>query len=133
MRTIFDDGFFAAALDEERNLILIKRSPAQFPNTGSIQKSFGEMCARLEELATPGRRLLFNIQGGPLRTDESFEAALRPLLARLHQAFGLFLRHAIVVRSAVGQLQVMRHQREHNTGGQTVIFRDEAEARAYLG
>ena len=69
-----------------------------------------------------------DLRDGPMRSDPEFENRSRTQQLRTLAGFA---RVAVLVRTAVGKLQVSRARREsgHSTEG---IFHDEAEALAYL-
>ena len=72
-------------------------------------------------------RLLVDLREGPFRTDRAFEERFEKFRAEMLRGYA---RTAILVRSAVGKLQVQRHAREDATPLQ--VFDDEGAALAFL-
>ena len=78
------------------------------------------------ERATMG--MLTDVRNAPLRNDPGFEETIAPLVTALADGFG---RHAVLVRTAVGKLQVARQSRG-SKGTATQVFDDERDAVAHL-
>jgi hypothetical protein len=73
------------------------------------------------------RKLLLDLREGPMRNDEGFEEMLGRY--RVH-FFTRFAAVAILVKTAVGKLQVSRLAKNEHT--RTHIFTDEKAALAHL-
>jgi hypothetical protein len=71
--------------------------------------------------------LLIDVRESPLRNDPKFEEASNVFVHRIGDGYA---RRAILVRTAVGKLQVQRLQRER--GNEMRVFDDEVAAIAYL-
>ncbi len=71
--------------------------------------------------------LLVDLRDGPMRNDPAFEQVFRD---RQRQLFGGFRRVALLVRTAVGALQINRQARA--MGRTAVVFHDEQAAIDHL-
>jgi hypothetical protein len=69
-----------------------------------------------------------DMRAGPMRNDPEFERAVGPINRDLFQGYG---RVAILVRTAVGRLQVQRVAKA-NGNSDPHVFTDEDAALAYL-
>jgi hypothetical protein len=72
--------------------------------------------------------LLMDVREAPLRNDPEFERTIAPRVARLGMGFA---RRAVLVRTAIGKLQVGRQSRDV-TGNTIATFDDEKAAVAFL-
>jgi hypothetical protein len=79
------------------------------------------------ELTLAHHVFLMDVREGPLRTDDGFEQVVRDAGPELSHRFK---RSAILVKTAVGALQMKRILRER--GGRSEVFDDEEKAIAYL-
>jgi hypothetical protein len=114
--------------DTERGILRITRSREPFDAIDELEReSLG-----LRELLGPARArctgVLVDLREGPLRNDPAFEAVMGKLRPELFRGFA---RSAVLVRSAVGKLQVTRHAREDHAEN-FVAFHDEPDALAHL-
>jgi hypothetical protein len=91
-----------------------------------VAESVLERAAPKAERAKMG--LLMDVREAPMRNDPEFERTIAPRVARLGAGFG---RTAVLVRSAIGKLQVARQSRDV-TGSAIATFDDENEAVAFL-
>ena len=83
--------------------------------------------AVLDRLGRDRKSLCIDWREGPQRNDAPFEDAIRRAMPRLCRGYRSV---AVIVRSAVGALQVNRHFREASLVGE--VFQDEADALEYL-
>jgi hypothetical protein len=114
-------------IDRARRLVRLTRTAEVVP-----LEQFAEIMAPISDPTMPERRaeygLLLDMRLAPPRNDPRFELAVKEYLPRMFAGFG---RIAILVKSAVGELQVQRTSREVQTGV-PVVFRDEGAAIAFL-
>src|SRR5262249_8126680 len=103
------------------------RTDAPYATLREVEQTWTAVLAALDAAGRAQHVLLIDLRQGPLRTDPEFEAAMRRF--RVETALG-FARVALLVRSAIGKLQVQRHVREDRAP--TQVFSDEAEALEYL-
>lgn len=112
--------------DERRRLVRLTRTSTPFTSLEDLERSMALVQAAMARVDRGRHGLLVDIREAPLRTDPSFEARF----ARHRTAMlAGYARVAVLVRSAVGKLQVARHARQD---GMTVyVAEDEAAAIAY--
>lgn len=114
-------------VDRTVRLVCIVRSATPFARIDAIDAAMKPVYTTLEPLRNRGYAALVDLREGPLRTDDAFETAFERHRIALSTGWA---RVAVLVRSAVGKLQVQRHQAKSRALVQ--IFHDEAEARSYL-
>lgn len=118
---------FRLTFDAVSQTATLVRTAVPFSSIDQIDALFAEIDRATAGLPR-GWRLLLDARDAPARNDPEFEEAFararRPILAR-------FSRVAVLVKSAIGKLQVARYARE-DSASQLHVFNDEAEARAYL-
>jgi hypothetical protein len=125
VQTVVDSSYFRLTVDDPPGVARLVRKATAFPS-GEVLRA-----AALEVERAPlpsGLALLIDARDAPARNDaefeEQFSRARRPILAR-------FVRVAVLVRSAVGKLQVTRYAREDGVSAQ-FVFDDDGEAVDYL-
>ncbi|MEO8878178.1 MAG: hypothetical protein ABI461_21475 [Polyangiaceae bacterium] len=123
---IFNDPIVVVTL--ENGYIRYTRSSVPYASLDEVR----DVHMRIETAARPFASqkigLLFDIRAAPSRNDDGFEAEILRILTKLT---GLFKRHATLVRSMVGRLQVQRMARTRGDDG-SPIFSDEREAIAFV-
>jgi hypothetical protein len=127
-RVLFSDAYVTVTLDDARGLVRYTRSRQPFATLDDLRGSHTAMVAALPASIPPGFKLLIDVREAPPRNDEAFERELTPLLAQFMQPFAA---RAVLVRSAVGRLQVQRLSRAYDARPQ--IFDDEGKALQHLG
>ena len=126
MREVARTEFYVVSVDDRARVLRMTRTPAAYASLVAMKDA--QAALRLSLAPFAGHRLLLDLRGGPTaRNDDAFEQA--SLDARKQLAL-LFPRTAVLVRSAVGKLQVQRLSRADGTHPQ--VFHDEAAAIAYL-
>lgn len=128
-RTIADGRYFRIDHDPEADMCLMTRTPAAFETIDALDRAFDDACAALDRLGRADRRLLVDMRAVQGRNDEAFEVAMRRHRPRVLAGFE---RVAILVRSAVGVLQLSRHVREDG-GADAVIGSDLGAILRELG
>jgi hypothetical protein len=128
IRVIHEDEFSTVTYDVERRLIVYKRLAKSYPTL----EAAAESVRKARERMPPGMPLehhvfLMDVREGPMRSDEGFEQTMRVTGPELST---LFKRSAVLVKTAVGKLQMNRIQKER--GGVSTVFDDERAALAYL-
>lgn len=103
------------------------RSARPYESVAEMRQAHAAIPAALDDLGRRGRRLLVDTRLAPPRDDADFEAALKPIRARITRDFD---RVAVLTRTVIGQLQVQRQARESEE--QIGVFATEREAIAYL-
>ncbi len=126
-QTLVDSLYFRLTVDEPGDVARLARTAIAFPSSEVLRLAALEV-ERVVVGFPPGMGLLIDAREAPARNDKEFEEqftrARRPILAR-------FARVAVLVRSAVGKLQVNRYAREDGVAAQ-LTFDDEAQALEFL-
>jgi hypothetical protein len=122
----FGNRFMTGEVDRRRGFVRVTRTREPYPTLAEIPSSAAELLAHVPGDAP--RKLLIDFRDGPTaRNDPEFEAASFKARSLI---LGYFPIHAILVRSAVGMLQVNRLAKER--GATTNVFLEEAAAIAFL-
>jgi hypothetical protein len=118
------NAYFRIVSEPARGLVRIVRTGEAMPkDPGAVQRVFTELAEPLRKFA--GQCALIDLRAGPPgRNDDEFERATRSIQPELARTFS---RVAVLVRSAVGKLQVKRISR-----GTSEVFLDEQEALRFL-
>ncbi len=125
-RDLLTNDYFRVLAEDDTRTVRLVRTAMPFPSNEVIEQTFAALEGATASLPADWA-LLIDSREGPLRNNPHFER----VLARVRgQIFGRFRGVAVLVRSAVGKLQVARYAREDNT--ESRIFDDEGVARAYL-
>lgn len=129
MPVVVDTAHFLLERDPALRRVLLRRTDSKFP-LQDIDAVFAPVEAAVVDVAGDWD-VLVDLRRAPARVEAGFEAAMsahmEPLLAR-------FRRRALLVRSAVGVLQVSRVSGHMSAQDKdTAVFRDdEAAAVAFL-
>ncbi len=126
MSQLLKNRYFVVTLEEEAKLIRITRTETPFPSVDEVTSRWLTIRAILDREGREGRGLLIDLRLGPARNDPAFEEAVRAVLPTIHRGFR---RNAVLVRLAVGALQIRRHARED--GVERLVTHSEEEALAY--
>lgn len=108
-------------------MLRITRSNVRFEREEDIETSSRAVLEATSRFDRSRYRLLVDLRDGPLRTDRTFEERFEKFRAEMLRGYA---RTAILVRSAVGKLQVQRHARADATPLQ--VFDDEKAALEFL-
>ncbi len=92
-------------------------------------RSFDGFYAALGGAQASGFKLLIDLRASVGRNDPEFEERL---VERRRELFRRFGQTAVLVRSAVGRMQVQRHVDEDGFSGSVTVFSSEPEALAWL-
>jgi hypothetical protein len=112
---------------EPGTILRLTRSSSPVPSPSEVGPELDAIVRVLDGAGRAEHGLLVDLRAAPLNNDPAFEAELARRRARL---FGGFRRVAVLVRTAVGALQIARQSREQ--GSSTPTFQDEASAIAHL-
>ncbi len=124
---LVDDAYFKVTHDPTRRLVIAVRSAEAIDDLTDLERSVSAVAAAFDAVGREGTRLFIDIRAARGRNDASFEEAMKRLRPRL---FGGFERVALLVRSAVGLLQIQRHLREDGVSAH--VDTDEAALMAAL-
>ena len=121
---------FTFAHDGARRLVCLARTAHRL-EVDEIDGAFAGMLPALTAAGLdPARlRLLVDVRDGPARNDPAFEAKMN---VHMQALVGRFEKCAVLVRSAVGVLQVKRLVRPYDDAIEGSVFRDEAERAPLL-
>jgi hypothetical protein len=125
-REILADEYFRVVADDRARVVWLIRSTTAFPSLESIEQSFARVSHAVSTTA-PEWSLLIDSREGPLRNDPAFEEILARARGRIVDRYA---RVAVLVKSAVGKLQVARYAREDHKSPR--VFDDEDAALTYL-
>jgi hypothetical protein len=119
--------YFIVHSDGAGFVVRLQRTGLDYPDIPSLERDTETINALLDRLGRDRKGLCIDWREGPLRNDEPFEEALRRVMPKLVRGYRAV---AVIVRSAVGALQVKRHFREGSLVGE--VFQDEVDAMDYL-
>jgi hypothetical protein len=125
MRELFRNEYWVATATEGEPWVRITRTTVPYGRIDDLVHSNEVVAAALEHAGH--RRLLLDVRHGPTgRNDAPFEEATQ----HWRQSLGrIFNKRAVLVRSAVGLLQVNRLNRGTDN---VLITQDERAARSFL-
>lgn len=120
---------FTITVDENKKLVRVKRTKTPYASIAELKQT-NELRRRLLR-DYDGLRycLLLDARDGPLRNDPEFEETARESRTEM---IATFHRTAIVVKTAVGMLQLQRLNRTDNSPNVRVFHDDEVAALAFL-
>jgi hypothetical protein len=126
-RIVYDDPYATVTYFPEKRLVIYRRKATPYPDAKTVRASL-----EASRSSMPGTRLshhvfLMDVREGPMRSDPEFESATRDAGPELSK---MFLRAAVLVKTAVGKLQMNRIRQERSTAFE--VFDDEAKALEYL-
>lgn len=125
MRVLRDDGWFKVEADDDAKIAIVTRSDRPFTDLALATEVLDALIALNAGAALSGFSLLFDTRAVRGRNDDEFERLLSERRARL---FAGFSRRAVVVKGAVGALQIRRMGRDAGLE----VFEDLDAARAWL-
>jgi hypothetical protein len=118
--------YFRVLADDDARRVRLVRSEKEFASPELIEAAFGAVERALVGIAADWA-LLIDAREGPRRNPPEFEEPLRRVRVRIVSRFA---RAAVLVKSAVGMLEFLRHAPKER--GTPRLFGDEQEALAYL-
>jgi hypothetical protein len=129
MRTVFSGVAFDVQRDDVLQVVVLRRSATKL-TLPEVAQAFDGVHDALASVARGDSGILVDMRNAPLRNEERFEQAMGDALDRVVTGFR---RKAILVRTAVGALQVSRATRTvWQEDARPEVFRDESEAMHYL-
>jgi len=128
MRTLLADPLLTVTIEETRGLVRYQRTREPLPSLDAMRALHERMFDALGGLPLKKFKLLVDVRDAPPRNDAAFEKEVTRIL---DFTISKFAAHAVLVKSAVGMLQVQRLERERKASGNTV-FSNEAEALRHL-
>lgn len=127
-RIVFDDPYATVTYFPDRKLIVYRRKATPYPDLATARSALEAARGSMP----PGVKLshhafLMDVREGPLRADPEFERATQDAGPELSK---VFKRAAVLVKTAVGKLQMSRIRNERAMSME--VFDDEAKAYAFL-
>jgi hypothetical protein len=126
MRTLLADPLLTVSVEEARGLVRYQRTRLPLPSLEEMRALHERMAEALRGLPLKELKLLVDVRDAPPRNDPAFESEVTRIL---NSIISKFAAHAVLVRSAVGLLQVQRLERERNASGAAVFANEEAALR----
>ena len=130
MREILRNSYMVVTLDRDRLLLRLTRTNTAFPNVDEVRQRWLEASQTGDRILGVGRSrfaLLVDLRSAPGRNDPSFEAVMkevRPIVMRGFRRIGMLMG------TAAGALQIVRHSRED--GLERMVSSDEDKLLDYL-
>ncbi|HEU4403682.1 MAG TPA: hypothetical protein VFS43_00080 [Polyangiaceae bacterium] len=122
---LFTGTFWSASYEPLHRLAVFERSTAPVVDLGLVDDEVAALAAALEPVERRRAAALIDLRAAPLDPRADADA----LWARHRLAFAGYRRYALVVRTAVGKLQISRLARA--TAAPAGVFFDPAEARLF--
>jgi hypothetical protein len=122
---LLETPYCSLRLDHRHGIVRFTRSDQPYPSLAALEHEVGEIDRLLERMS--GARVLVDLRAASPRNDPGFELVIKQFRRKL---FERSERTAVLVRTAVGALQVKRHMRED--GFSVEVFQSEEEAVAHL-
>lgn len=126
-REILRTPYFVMHLDESAQLVRMWRTSEPFPSLEAVRAGWQSVIDACDRVGRKGRCYLADLRAGPARNDPAFEQIISAMIPRIHAGF---LRNAVLVKLAIGALQIKRHAK--GDGIDRLITSSEQEALAYL-
>ncbi|WP_437635883.1 hypothetical protein [Sorangium sp. So ce854] len=105
LREIERNPYTAIYHDPTQQLVALKRSSRHYPSIEVLEQNFERIEQALGFVSKHRSVLLVDARDAPLRNDDTFDGAFARGHARLTQGFK---RSAVILKSAIGVLQVGR-------------------------
>jgi hypothetical protein len=119
--------YWVVTYEDALHLVRATRTTKAYETVEEIERSMEELLDVGRKYPKKNLKLLLDVREGPLRNDDAFEQVMARHRPKI---FADFVALAILVKTAVGKLQVTRITREEGTG--RPIFTDETAALAFL-
>jgi hypothetical protein len=126
-KQVFQNTHFTVFVDESIGLVRTVRNDKPFESLEEVEAVIGELIDALDRLGRERYVLLSDTRAAPGRNDPQFEATIQRLRPRW---LGGFRKVGVLVKSAVGMLQIQRYARQD--GLSRLVSNDEAELLKYL-
>ncbi len=127
-RTVFEDPYATVTYSPDRKLIVYRRKATPYPDLATARSSLEAARGAMPlGLKLSHHVFLMDVREGPLRVDPEFEQATEAAGPDLSK---LFKRAAVLVKTAVGKLQMSRLRNERARIFE--VFDDETKAYAFL-
>ena len=118
--------YFELSREPGRRLLRLKRTEVQFESHEAMTASDAEIVRAMAPLDRARHVIMLDARDSPLRTDPAFEQTAEKRRVEFFQGFA---RVAVLVKTAVGKLQMQRFANRYEN---TRVFDDEAAALGFL-
>ncbi len=125
MEQRFKSEYYNVEVEATQRLVRIKRLPTNFPSADEMARGHKELLRAIAPYV--GFKLLLDVREGPARSDPEYEVGASQMRKQIVTRFE---RAAVLVRSAVGRLQVQRLAKDDGVALQ--VFQDEKAALEHL-
>jgi len=124
MRVVLDNPHITLLVDDERRLIVYRRKATKL-TIPELDGMFADVARAQGRFDRASWHLLIDTREAPMNNTPEFEAAMNRAIGDMTAGWR---RRAVVVKTAVGVLQVNRQSRTNPGADTPNIFRDEAIA-----
>lgn len=124
---LLETPYWKLEREPAQGLITARRTAAPIDSAGEYESEILKVERAIARLDRSKHVILVDLRLAPMRGDPVFDAMVAK---RTPQVLRGFRRVALLIRTAVGALQVQRHTRE--AGATSSAFQDEAAALAHL-
>ena len=121
MESLFENEIVILEADRAKLYVRLRRTSAPLPPLEELTAGMDRLRLALLKVDRAHYGLLVDSRDAPMRGDDSFG----PVLAKMQELVRTFPRAALLVKTAVGKLQVSRTARE--AGGDVRTFMDESQ------
>lgn len=128
MSVLLQNDHLTVILQEDLAIVRSTRSELPYPSPEDFIRVHTEALTVYESLDRPSLGHLVDLRQPPMNNDPVFESATMRTRSMIVQEFACV---AVLVRTAVGALQVNRLLREENNDN-VLVFHDEEVALGYL-
>lgn len=126
-KKVFESLHFELWVDEPKRLLVCVRTERPFATLMELHAAFALLFSAMDGLGRSKYLLLCDIRRAIGRNDPAFEEAMSKVRPRW---LGGFRRVAVLVKSALGSMQIKRYARDD--GIERLISSDEHEIDRYL-
>ncbi|AKF06636.1 hypothetical protein [Sandaracinus amylolyticus] len=124
---LYRDDYFEVWVDPARSLVRLARTERAFESIDHARASYASLAIALATVERRSHGVLLDLRAARPRSEPEFERFASESSATLLRPFRSV---SVLVKSAVGRLQVQRIEKERGTAVFTV-FTDESEALAH--
>jgi hypothetical protein len=127
MASLYSSPQITLTIEAESRLVRYVRTSVPYPSLDEYERMHERLGGALDQLGRKRHVLLVDMREATLNNDPAFErAAVRCRQLLVHD----FRKMAVLVKTAVGALQIGRHIREDSLDAP--VFNDETAAVSYL-
>jgi len=124
---LYESAYHRCTLEPGGVFLRVVRTAQRFPDAPAATIEYTSLSRALEFAGVNRPRALFDLREAPLRSGDAIDEVATKFVA---PQLAPFKRAAVLVRTAVGKLQILRLTKEH--GHLAQVFEDEPAAVQYL-